>query len=90
MEKLEGNVKEVLDKIDGIDVEEASTLLEHEKSEDGKHRKSVINALESIIEDDDDDAADVETVKMVRDGKTADVHPDEVANWNKHGWNEAE
>lgn len=87
MDKLEGNVKEVLDKIDGIDVEEARLLLEHEKSEDGKQRKGVIGALLSIIEGDADD---VETVKMVRDGKTADVHPDEVANWNKHGWNEAE
>lgn len=25
-------------------------------------------------------------VPMVRDGKTADVHPDEVSNWARHGW----
>lgn len=25
-------------------------------------------------------------VKMVRDGKNANVHPDEVANFASHGW----
>jgi len=27
-----------------------------------------------------------QTTKMVRDGKTADVHKDEVANYAKYGW----
>ena len=25
-------------------------------------------------------------VRMERDGKTADVHQDEVENWKRHGW----
>lgn len=25
-------------------------------------------------------------VRMERDGKTADVHPDEVDNWTRAGW----
>ena len=29
------------------------------------------------------------TVKMERDGKTADVHPSEVANWESEGWKKA-
>ena len=29
-------------------------------------------------------------VKMTRDGKSADVHPDEVDGMKAHGWTEAE
>lgn len=28
----------------------------------------------------------VKLVKMERDGKSADVHPDEVENYSKFGW----
>ena len=30
--------------------------------------------------------AEVKTVLMERDGKKADVHPDEVENMAAHGW----
>lgn len=29
------------------------------------------------------------TVKMVRDGERADVHPDEVKNMSNYGWSKA-
>ena len=36
------------------------------------------------------ETVETETVEMVRDGKTADVHCDEVDNWSRHGWKLAE
>lgn len=56
----------------------------------GKKNAEVTEAVQEETSETNAKAQKVKTVKMVRDdGKTADVHPDEVANYALGGYKKA-
>lgn len=50
------------------------------------HSDEVVPAADKPAANDAQSAGTAMLVRMARDGKTANVHPDELANYAAHGW----